>query len=123
MAKAHQFTIEVENRPGTAAEIARTLGDAKVNILALLGMAQGTQGRVYVVVDNARKAKSALEQARCRYSETSVDQVELPNKPGALAKHLESLARKGVNLGTIYATASKGAKKATVVLTPEGSGA
>lgn len=122
MAKAHQFTIEVENRPGTAAEIARILGDAKVNILALLGTAHGAQGSVCVVVDNARKAKSALEQARCRYSETSIDRVELPNKPGALAKHLETMARKGVNLGTIYATTSKSAKKATVVLASEATG-
>jgi hypothetical protein len=122
MAKGKQFTIEVENRPGTVAEVARILGDAKVNILALLGMAHGAQGSVYVVVDNARKAKSALDQARCRYSETTVDRVVLPNKPGALARHLELLARKGVNLGSVYATASKGAKKATVVLTLEATG-
>ena len=36
MAKTKQFTIAVQNRPGAIAEIARKLGDAKVNILALL---------------------------------------------------------------------------------------
>jgi len=30
MAKTKQFTIAVENRPGAVAEIARTLGEAKV---------------------------------------------------------------------------------------------
>ncbi len=35
MAKTKQFTIAVENRPGAVAEIARTFGNAKVNILAL----------------------------------------------------------------------------------------
>ena len=35
MAKTKQFTIAVENRPGAVAEIARTLGEAKANILAL----------------------------------------------------------------------------------------
>ena len=33
MAKIKQFTIAVENRPGTVAEVARVLGNAKVNVL------------------------------------------------------------------------------------------
>ena len=44
MAKTRQFTIAVENRPGAVAEIARALGSAKVNILALLGTAQERKG-------------------------------------------------------------------------------
>lgn len=32
MAKTKQFTISIENRPGTVAEIARTLGKAKVAV-------------------------------------------------------------------------------------------
>jgi hypothetical protein len=46
MAKTKQFTITVDNRPGAAAAIAKTLGSAKVNILALLGTAQGATGTV-----------------------------------------------------------------------------
>jgi hypothetical protein len=34
MAKIKQFTIGVDNRPGAVAEIAKTLGNAKVNILS-----------------------------------------------------------------------------------------
>lgn len=116
MAKARQFSIEVEHRPGAAAEVASTLGEAKVNILALEGVVHGTQGWVHVIADNPRKAKAALEAARLRYQESDVSLVELPNKPGALAKHLEGLAKKGVNLRAVFATTSKGAKKATIVL-------
>ena len=36
MAKAKQLTVFCENRPGTLAQIARVLGDAKVNILAFV---------------------------------------------------------------------------------------
>src|SRR5437016_13573422 len=46
MAKTKQFTISIDNHPGAVAEIARTLGTAKVNILSLLGTSQGTGGRV-----------------------------------------------------------------------------
>jgi hypothetical protein len=117
MAKTKQFTITIENRPGTVAEIARTLGNAKVNILALLGTAQGTAGTVELVVEDARRAKKALDDAKLTYRETTAEECELPNKPGALAQCLDKLAAKGINLNSICATVSKGGKKAVVVYT------
>ena len=117
MAKTKQFTISIENRPGAVAEIARTLGNAKVNILSLLGTAQGTTGRVELVVEDARRAKKALEEAKISYQETMAEEYELANKPGALAECLDKLAAKGVNLNSICATAGKGGKKAVLVYT------
>ncbi len=117
MAKTKQFTIAVQNRPGAVAEIARTLGSAKVNILALLGTAQGTTGTVELVVEDARRAKKALDAAKLAYQEIPAEEYELPNKPGALAQYLEKLEAKGVNLNSICATAAKGGKKAVVVYT------
>jgi hypothetical protein len=117
MAKTKQFTITVENRSGAVAEIARTLGSAKVNILALLGTAQGTTGTVELVVEDARRARKALDEAKLTYKETTAEEYELPNKPGALAQCLDKLAAKGVNLNSICATVSKGGKKAVLVTT------
>ena len=119
MAKTKQFTIAVDNQPGAVARIAKTLGNAKVNILSLLGTAQGPAGTVQLVVDDARRAKKALDAARIAYAETPAEQYDLSNKPGALAQCLEKLAAKGVNLNSIHATAAKGGKKAVVVYTVE----
>ncbi len=119
MAKTKQFTISVQNQPGAVAEIARTLGNAKVNILALLGTAQGTSGTVQLIAEDAKRAKKALDEAKLAYQETTAEEYELPNKPGALAQSLDKLAAKGVNLNSIYATAPKGGKKAVVVYTVE----
>ena len=119
MAKTKQFTIAVENRPGAVAEIARTLGEAKVNILALSGTAQGTSGTVRLVAEDSRRAKKALDEAKLSYQETTAEEYELPNKPGALAQYLNKLAAKGVNLNSIYATTTKGGKKAVVVYAAE----
>ena len=119
MAKTKQFTIVVDNQPGAVAGIAKTLGNAKVNILSLLGTAQGTAGTVQLIVDDARRAKKALDTARIAYAETPAEEYDLPNKPGALAQCLEKLAAKGVNLNSIHATATKGGKKAVVVYTLE----
>jgi hypothetical protein len=117
MAKTKQFTISVQNQPGAVAGIAKTLGNAKVNILALLGTAQGTAGTVQIMVEDARRAKKALDAAKLAYVETSAEEYALPNKPGALAQYLEKLEAKGVNLNSICATAAKGGKKAVVVYT------
>ena len=117
MAKTKQFTITIENRPGAVAAIARALGNAKVNILALLGTAQGTTGTVELVVEDARRAKKALDEAKLTYKETAAVEQEMPNKPGALAECLDKLAAKGINLNSICATASKGGRKAVVVYT------
>jgi hypothetical protein len=119
MPKIKQFTIAVENRPGAVAEIAKALGNAKVNVLSLLGTAQGTSGTIQLVAEDARRAKKALDEAKISYQETAAEQYELPNKTGALAQCLEKLAAKGANLSSIHATALKGGRKALVVYTVE----
>ena len=119
MAKTKVFTITVQNQPGAVAAIAKALGSAKVNILALLGTAQGTAGTVHLVAEDAKRAKKALDGAKLVYHETGAEQHQLLNKPGALAQHLEKLAAKGVNLSSICATVVKGKKKAAVVYTVE----
>ncbi len=111
MAKTKQFTIAVDNQPGAVAGIARTLGNAKVNILSLLGTAQGTAGTIQLIV--------ALDSARISYQETPAESYDLSNKPGALAQCLDKLAAKGVNLNSIHATAAKGGKKAVIVYTAD----
>jgi hypothetical protein len=116
MAKLKQLTISLANRPGALAQMARVLADAKVNILALLGNTTGPQGSAQVVVDDIRKAKKALEQALLLYSEGTVEEFELANKPGALADLTEKLAKKGINIDSAYASMPKGAKKAVIVI-------
>ncbi|MGC1168121.1 MAG: hypothetical protein WA886_04410, partial [Candidatus Acidiferrales bacterium] len=77
MAKTKQFTITIENHPGAVAAIAKRLGSAKVNILALLGTAQGTSGAVELVVEDPRRAKKVLDEAGLTYRETTAEEYEL----------------------------------------------
>jgi hypothetical protein len=120
MAKVKHFSVSLENKPGTLAHVTKILADAKVNIVALFGSTVATQGSAQLVVDNFNTAKKALSAAGVAYSEGLLEQVELSNKPGALAQFSDRLAKKGVNIDSIYATAPKGAKKAVVVLATSG---
>ncbi|MGA8618035.1 MAG: hypothetical protein WB660_05885 [Candidatus Sulfotelmatobacter sp.] len=90
-----------------------------MNVLSLLGTSQGTGGTIQLVAEDARRAKKSLDEAKISYQETVAEEYELPNQAGALAQCLEKLARKGVNLKSIHATAPKGGRKAVVVYTVE----
>ena len=120
MAKVKQLTVSLENRPGTLAHMGKVLADAKVNITALLNSTSGAQGTAQVVVDNVNRAKKALSGVGLSYTEGTLEQIELANKPGALAELAGKLAKKGINIDCAYATMPKGAKKAVVVLALSG---
>ena len=113
MAKVKQLTVSLENQPGKLAQMAQVLADAKVNIVALLvGSSTGPQ----VVVDQVGKARKALDKAGMSYTEGTLEQFELNNKPGVLAEVAGKLAKKGINIDAAYATMPKGAKKAVLLV-------
>jgi hypothetical protein len=122
MAKVKGLTVQLENRPGTLAYVATVLADAKVNVLSLLGTVSGTQGSVQVVVENANKAKKALGGAGLLFTEGTLEEFELANTPGALAKLAGQLAKKGINIDCAYATVHKSAKNAAIVLATSQAG-
>ena len=115
MPKMKQLTVSCENRPGTLAHVAKVLGDVKVNILAFVVGTAGAEGFAQLVVDNANKAKKALDRAGLRYTEDEVLQVKLANVPGALGHFAAKLAAKDINITSGYQTTVKGARQATVV--------
>ena len=100
--------------------MAKVLADAKVNIVALLCSPAGAQCSAQVVVDNVNNAKKALGAAGFPYTEGTLEQFELANKPGALAELAGRLAKKGINIDCAFATMPKGVKKAVVVLALSG---
>ena len=116
MAKVKQLTVSLENQPGRLAAVAKVLADAKVNIEAVLATTMGAQGSAQLVVENVGKAKKALSAGQFAFSEGVLEQVELPNKVGALTEFTAKLAKKGVNIDSAYGTVSKGAKKSVLFL-------
>ena len=113
---SYNFSVSHENRPGMLAEIAKALGDQKINILSCLTTTSGTEGTTHLLVDNVNWARKALASAQLSYTEADVLHVELPNKPGALGKFAMKLADNNINITSGYATGGKSSKKTTVVL-------
>lgn len=116
MAKVTQFTVSVENRPGTLAQVARCLGNEGVNILGFLTGTVGAAGYAQVTVDDTAKAKTALDREKLPYMEQTVLQTEIPNKPGALAEFAGRLAEKNINITSAFASTVAGAASGCVIL-------
>jgi hypothetical protein len=116
MPRTTQLTVSLKSRPGVLAQLARTLADAGVNIVTLSAEAVSGRGKIRVIVNDPGKAKRALRRAKYRFSEEPAFVVRLRNKPGALARVAEKVAKGRVNIKSAYATTA-GRGSATVVFT------
>ncbi len=97
-----QLSVFLENKSGRLAELTRVLGDAGVNMHALMVADTTEFGVIRIICDNPGRAKTLLEERGFGVSITAVTAVEIPDRPGGLADVLETLERAGVNVEYAY---------------------
>lgn len=114
--KAIQLNLPLDNEIGTLARLCRDLADGGVNVLALSAPETGREGNVRLLVTNGDLATQWLRKAGYVFSVEEVLFIELKNRPGALAKAVEKLARARIGIRYAYATASPRTKTTAAVL-------
>src|SRR5687768_1606342 len=97
-------SIQLTNHPGDLARVAQALGRRGVNIKALAGLSIGGTAMARILPDDIVAARSALEAASIRFTESEVHILLLENKAGALANVASRLGEAGINLEAIYIT-------------------
>lgn len=97
-------SIQLTNRPGDLARVAQALSRRGVNIKALAGMSIGGVAMARILPDDIVVARSALEAAKIRFTESEVHLALLENKAGVLADLTNRLGEEGINLEAIYVT-------------------
>lgn len=97
-------SIQLTNHPGDLARVAQALARRGVNIKALAGISVGGVAMARILPDDIVVARSALEAASIRFTESEVHVVLLENKAGVLANVTSRLGEAGVNLEAIYVT-------------------
>jgi hypothetical protein len=97
-----EFSVNMVNRPGQLANLARELGTAGVNIEALAAFSTGPEAYVKLVVDNDAAARNVLENAGVPFQERRIVSATLHDEPGTLAQMTEALAATGVNIDAMY---------------------
>lgn len=97
-----QVSVFLENTSGRLAELTRALGDAGINMHALMVADTSDFGVVRIICDSPARAKAALDDAGFGASIARVIAVEVPDTPGGLADLLEALGREGMNVEYAY---------------------
>jgi hypothetical protein len=100
---ATDFTITMEDRPGSLAKLGETMGKAGINIEGACAVTGGGKGEVHILVPDAAAARSALKAAGISVtSEREVLVVDAKDRPGELGRVSRKLADAGVNIQLFY---------------------
>lgn len=97
-----QVSVFLENTTGRLAELTRALGDAGINMRALMVADTTEFGVVRIICDTPKRAVKVLDDAGFGASLTEVLAVEVPDRPGGLADVLEALQTDGINVEYAY---------------------
>jgi hypothetical protein len=119
MAKVAQISVFLENKQGRLADVARTLGDNGISIRALSIADTSDFGILRLIVDNPLKAADTLREANFTVSLTDVIAVSMPDKPGGLAKVVQTLSDADINIEYMYAFVTQSEEDAVVVFRVE----
>ena len=111
-----QYSVFLENRVGALAELCKLISDQEINLLAICAIDTVEEAVLRIVAEDALGALAALKSAGFRVVETDVLLVELKNTPGATGRMATRLARAGINIDYIYASAHPEGKKAYLIL-------
>jgi hypothetical protein len=103
---AKDLTVSLEDKPGTLADLGEALGSAGVNIEGICGFGVEGRGIIHLLVEDATKARQALEGAGIKV-EGEADPIVVSiggsaDKPGELGRMSRAVAKAGVNVQVMY---------------------
>jgi hypothetical protein len=100
---AVDLVIDIENSPGSLAEVAAAISDAGVNIAAATCVGPAERAEMHILVKHAEAVRHALAISHVAVTrEREVVVVEVEDRPGVLADLTRKIAGAGVNLDLVY---------------------
>jgi len=115
MPTTKEFTVHMEDRPGTLGKLCRSLADRGINILAFQQYPHEGKSTVRFVGDNPANAKTLLDNQNVTYTEVHVVQTKLPHRPGSLASAATRLGEAKINVNYSYAGTEPGTNAPVVI--------
>jgi hypothetical protein len=105
MEQTKEFTLTLDDRPGTLAKATDAIAKAGVNIEGYCAVPSGKDGKgtFRVVTSDPATARKALETAGFKVQEErDVAIIDAEDRPGFLAQILRRVAENEVNVGPTY---------------------
>ena len=115
MAKAKEFTVTIEDKPGALGKCFLALAERGVNILAFQSYVEERESLVRFLADDPAGAKAVLGSLRMIFEETDVAVVRLAHSPGELGRAASWLGENQINIDYSYCGVEPASKKVLVV--------
>jgi hypothetical protein len=96
------LSVALKNEPGALAHVATALGNAGLNIEAVLGDAHTELGVARLLVDDPDEGQRVLEEAGHPAQMLEGVRLEMGNRPGELGRALQELGRVDVNVELMF---------------------
>lgn len=113
-----QLSIFLNNEIGRFTEVTRILAEAGVNLQAFTLSEVSDFGILRLITDNNEKAIAILQENSYAVSTTDVVYIELPDRPGTLAKSIQKISDADISVEYMYAF-SQGNTASVVIRTDD----
>ena len=114
--KGTQLTVYIDNRKGTLAALTTFLAKHGINIYGLTLADTEGHGYARLIVDDTEKARQLVEDAGELVAAREVLLIRVANEPGELARMLEALAQRNLNIEYGYSSGGPADEKGLVLV-------
>lgn len=104
----HPFVVQLQNRPGELAHLARALATRGIDIRHIAGGGAGCTGCAFLTTDDDTATREVLHSMGYTFVEGNTVIAETEDRPGALAELSEKLAAAGVNIEGVLIVGHRG---------------
>ena len=115
MAKAKEFTVTIEDKPGALGKCFSALAGRGVNILAFQSYVEEGESLTRFVADDPAAAQSVLGAMRMIFEETDVAVGTVPHRPGELGRAAARLGENRINIDYSYCGSQPGSVQVMLV--------
>jgi len=115
MAKAKEFTVTIEDKPGALGRCFRALADRGVNILAFQSYVEEGESLTRFVAHDVNTAREVLGEMRMIFEVTDIATVKVAHRPGELARAASSLGENHINIDYSYCGVEPGSLQILLV--------
>ena len=90
------FTVELSDKPGSLAKMATALGERGINITAIVGIAEDTDGSLMLATSDAEGTRAAFKALSLAFEEHDAEEgLEIGDHP----RVTKGLADRGLGVG------------------------
>ncbi|MBI4634574.1 MAG: ACT domain-containing protein [Deltaproteobacteria bacterium] len=113
--KVEQISVFLENKSGSLADVTEVMARAGINIRAL-SLADTTDfGILRLIVNDPEETTAVLKKNGFTVGKTEVIAIEVPDRPGGMARILTAIKGRGIDVEYMYAFVQVSRKNAIII--------